>query len=175
MQSGPFIGDIAFGVAFAFLCGVFASDIGWNAGIVLAAATLGATAFPGIRKDWRRGWWAWPAAALVLGILYVHIFLGWRSANQKLPLGSPVTFSAVISDEPHRSEKHLVVTVLAVAPFEGSARILAPPSRDLNYGDLVRVDGIIDASGGPAEDPVVFKPTAITVLARHRGFFCVNG
>lgn len=161
---------IAFGIAFAFLVGIFSADIGWDIAIVVSVAVIClGSAFLRFKKY--RTEIIFFFLALVVGIGYVHIYLYWRTAHIIVPFGKQITFSAVVSDEPLASEKYLILTTAVQKPLEGTVKILAPPGSDIRYGDLIAVSGVIEEPETSVDDPIIFSPKQIVIKGSHYGFF----
>ena len=107
---------------------------------------------------------------MIFGAFYYHLYSNVTVLKTNLIYDHLVSFSAVITDEPQPSQKVLILTVNAMSPLAGEVKILAPPTGDFSYGDMLKISGIIvrpDTYGG---DPIVFSPK-ITTISHHNGLW----
>lgn len=165
------IGDVAFGVAAAFLAGVLAAGLGWQmawfAGFVFVAgfALL-------LAKRWVR-FWRFALlffAVVIFGAFYYHLYSHWDAARNTLPVGKLISFSAIVSDEPKSSDKFSYFPAVVQPPFSGEGMVFVALSSDVHYGDLLALKGTVDAGENPGGGPVAF-PKTVTLVAEHRGFW----
>ncbi len=162
-------GDTAFGVALAFVAGVFCESMDWAPSLILVGA-LAAGAAVAARKHSR-----WPECALIFlalasGIFYFRWHENRLGAGVNLPYGSSSSFTAAVVDEPRPVENFLVVPALAEAPYAGALTIFVPPGADIRYGDELRIEGKIRAPEDGGGAATIF-PKKTIIAARNRGFW----
>lgn len=165
--------DIAFGIAVTFLFGILAASLGWSAILVFFVFFICGAIFC-VRKRtvlWKE--FLVFFIALVFGLIYYHAYLHWQKEKMILPFGKKVYFSAIVSDEPRSSLKYELLSVTPTSPRSHGLTVFAPAESDFHYGDLLRVDGVINESTMSGEDPVVFSPK-ITLLAEHQGVWLIE-
>ncbi len=165
------IGDITFGVAISYLLGVLAAALGWDLRTILIffiACVFGFLCFAKRLFLWKE--FLFFAAVVILGAFYYHLYSDIIASKTNLVYDHLVSFSAVVTDEPQPSEKVLILTVNAMPPLAGEIKILAPPTGDFSYGDMLKVSGVIVHPDTPGGDPIVFSPT-ITTVSHHNGLW----
>jgi len=170
MRSRLFIGDATFGIALAFLAGIFAASMPWNIVFVILLVGMGLGGMFVAQRKYGRELLMF-FCAFILGITYLHFFLYRKTATIAMPFGKETELTALVGDEPLPSEKYLIVSAETRPPLKGALKILAPPTADIQYGDVIKLAGVIEKPDTPGDDPIMFSPKQITVTARGKGFF----
>ena len=162
--------DVAFGIAASFLAGVLAASFGFSFHLVIAVFLLTAAARIFVFRHFfiTVSQIAVFAVAVAFGFLYFQFYLHLKTENQNLPIGTHISFEAVIRNEPRTSEKSQQFTVRAEPPLMGNVRVIAPPIPEFSYGDRVKLNGQILPAQSAIADPVMLFPSA-TFLGAHRG------
>ena len=166
-------GDFAFGAAVAFMVGVFAANERWNVVAVALAAGIGVRAagmvIPAILSAWR--WAALAAVVCLAGSLYYIGFIAWRNAHTNLPSGRDAAFFGIVAEEPKptASGGFLLFPLTLQKPYAGTIDVFAPVYDDFHYGDLVWVQGNVEAPSGSGELPAAFRPR-VRLVAQQNGW-----
>ena len=175
------VGDVSFGVAAAFLFGIFAANVGWN--IFLLAATgivMGGIIF--IFSSYRRGSWKYFAlffCAAAVGMLYYHAYASWQTAHVHMPMGKSSAFFGVVVEAPKVAGKYTMLVMSLLHPYAGTLDVFTfPDSSQFHYGDELWISGAVtvdDASssssaGDDNEPPAMFLPQ-LHIVVQHQGFW----
>ncbi len=107
------------------------------------------------------------AAALFFGFIYFFLYRDVRVAYTTLPRENTASFTGVVTDEPHATERSLRFSFSLEAPYHGVLTVITSPNRDVRYGDELMLRGKIVSEEG---DYVVLFPS-IDARARHKGFW----
>ena len=166
-------GDIFFGIAIAFLFGVFVANKGWDlfalgvVGILCAGAMILFSVRP-------RGRWKFAALifiAAAAGASYYYGYIGWQAAHTHLPTGKGTAFFGVVAEEPKAAGSFTMLIVDLSHPYAGTLDIFAASnSAEFHYGDELWIKGSVDASTDADESPAMFLPQ-LRVIAEHEGFW----
>lgn len=133
-------GDMAFGVAAAFLFGIFVADNGWNIFRMAAA-----------------------------GMLYYHSYNHWQTTHSHVPSGKDVAFFGVITEAPKPAGDFTMLVVSLLHPYAGTLDIFTfPGASQFHYGDEIWISGSVAASKDAADPPAIFLPQ-LRVIAAHQG------
>lgn len=168
---------MTFGIALAFLAGVFIAGMRWN-GLpaflllcFLCAGTVGAAVIRRrfLRKHFLREYLLFILAAAA-GMFYFHYYRNNEAAGAGLPLRAGVEFAAVVSDEPQPSERFLIVPARLEAPYAGAVTLFLDPLSEVAYGDLLSVRGEAEPGDGAYGAVAVFSPE-YAITATGRGFW----
>jgi ComEC/Rec2-related protein len=179
------VGDISFGIAVAFLLGIFAANEGWNifllgaGGIIVGGIAL--LFFPRWRLLWKYLMLFFCAGAA--GVLYYHAYISFQTAHTHMPTGKSVAFFGVVMEAPKAAGKYTMLAMSLLRPYAGTVDIFTfPDSSQFHYGDELWISGAVtadapssgsasDASGdGGGEPPAMFLPQ-VRVVARHQGLW----
>ncbi len=169
------VGDIFFGIAAAFLFGIFAVNMGWN--IFLLAATgiiVGGIALLFFSR-WR-GAWRYCAlffCAAGAGVLYYHAYASWQTAHTHMPTEKSTAFFGVVAEAPKAAGKYTMLVVSLLRPYAGTLDAFTfPDSSQFHYGDELWISGSVagGASSAGGESPAMFLPQ-LRVVAQHQGFW----
>ncbi len=163
--------DTAFWSALAFILGVFAASMGWNASIVLITATIFGFAVLLLLHClhlWKHLFIFIAVAAF--GIFYCYFYFNLKAAREHVVFNQPITFSGIITDGPQTREKYQSLNVDLLPLFRGNIRVLASPQDNYRYGDIIQVQGSIEPPRSIADVPTAAFPN-IRVTATHRGFW----
>jgi ComEC/Rec2-related protein len=157
------ISDIAFGVALAFISGVFALSAGWNLYIFFLIAAAGAI----LIFQWKIV--AVFLSVMICGMFYYHLYIVRQGRAMRLPYDVATTFSGVIADEPKTSPPW---TILAVSPIPRgpTIEIFARGNKLFAYGDKIEVAGKIKKPDTPGDEPIIFAES-VSIVDEHDGFF----
>jgi len=149
------MGDIAFGIAAAFMLGVFAANMGWMPGVRVVAVVF-CVAMVGIifsclgrggPHECNKGMFAALIVivmAISAGALYYHAYVHWTAAHTHLPAGKNAAFFGVVTEEPKSTGKFIMLTVALARPYAGTVDIFASANNDqFRYGDDVWIKGKI--------------------------------
>ena len=166
-------GDIFFGIAAAFMFGVFAANVGWNiyvlgsAGILCAASSI-------LFSARLRGLWKFAALILlaaVAGVLYYRAYVGWTAAHAHMPFGKSVAFFGVVSEEPKSAGNFTMIVVSLSRPYAGTLDVFTSSNNtQFHYGDELWIKGSVSASKDPGVPPAMFMPQ-LRAVAEHQGFW----
>lgn len=165
MRRNIFLGDAAFGSAFAFVAGVFMEGIEWPARIFVSAGAIAAIATSLHWPFLRRSFFIF-FLAFLCGTLYCAHYRIARSTALDLPFDVPSSFAAVIKEEPKPTEKGILLQADLQTPHRGKLTLFVISGK-YRYGDLISVSGTISRSesGGGG---IVFSPS-LEKIAAHRG------
>lgn len=164
-------GEISFGVAAAFLFGVFATNMGWNilligmAGIVSMAATV---FFIQTKGFWKYAILFFFAAAT--GVLYYHAYVYWQAAHTHMPTGKETAFFGIVSEEPKAAGNFTMLVMDLSRPYAGTLDIFTTPNSQFHYGDQLWIKGTVNISKDAGGPPTIFYPQ-LRVVAHHAGFW----
>lgn len=168
------IGDQAFGIAGAFLLGIFAAASGWNSyifGILVAGAVGGGLLFLNQRRlmsKHMRKYATWLLIATSFGLFYYHAYAYWESSHSRMPNGKAIAFFGIIKDEPRPAGNFELLVINLSRPYSGTIDVFGSPRNRYNYGDLVWIKGNIVPSGDADEPPAVFYPQ-LRLVASDQG------
>ncbi|HUC01721.1 MAG TPA: ComEC/Rec2 family competence protein [Candidatus Paceibacterota bacterium] len=165
------VGDIVFGVAAAFLLGVFAANMGWDLRpvfFIIAFLAMIALLFVPIVGKYA----AALLVAVLIGAVYYHAYVFWVRARGDLPSGKDAAFFGVVTEEPKQAGNFTMVVVGSMRPYSGVVDLFMAPSAGANirYGDELWVNGNVGATDGAEDPPAMFFPVA-RVVAEHQGFW----
>jgi hypothetical protein len=173
------VGDVSFGIAAAFLFGIFAANMEWNifllaaAGIVMGGMML--LFCPRLHGSWNFILFLFCAA--IAGVLYYHAYTSWQIAHTHMPSGKSAAFFGVVVDAPKAAGKYTMLVVSLMRPYAGTVDIFTfPDSSQFHYGDELWISGSVttDAPSGDTNDageaPAMFLPQ-LRVVAQHQGLW----
>ncbi len=162
------IPDFAFGIALAFIVGIFAASLAWNLFVVVALCALILISAHYIARCFLWKETAAVLAVLLFGALYYQWYLARDEHTLTLPFNKEIFFTAVVADEPKESGNYETFTV---DPWRShSIFVLAAPNSGFRYGDLLEIGGLLDEPDAPGGDPLIASPK-ISIIAHHRGFW----
>jgi competence protein ComEC len=166
-------GDIFFGIATAFLFGVFAANKGWDlvalgvAGMVCVVAVILCSARS---RGWRK-FAAFIFTAAVAGASYYYGYIGWRAAHTHLPAGKSAAFFGVVAEEPKAAGNFTMMALSLSRPYAGTLDIFtAPNSTEFHYGDELWIKGSVSVESDASEPAAMFMPQ-LHVISEHDGFW----
>jgi ComEC/Rec2-related protein len=176
-------GDISFGIAAAFLFGIFAANVGWNIFLLgVTGSVAGGTALLFFSR-WR-GSWKYLAlffCAAGAGVLYYHAYLNWQTAHTHIPIGKSAAFLGVVADAPKVAGKYTTLVISLARPYAGTIEVFTfPDSSQFRYGDELWISGSVTADASSSEDmsdmsgggepPAIFLPQ-LHVVTHHQGLW----
>lgn len=161
--------DLAFGLAFAFLAGAFAANVGWRPFVALIVAFIIVFTLYRFKKYHRTACLVF-LVSFTVGISYVYGYLAWTASKAKMPFNTKITFAAVVTDEPRTGANSIIVSAAAQPPLRGSVEILAPPYSNIHYGDLLAIQGKIEPPENTGSEPLIIWPR-IVLISAHHGFW----
>jgi ComEC/Rec2-related protein len=164
-------GDIIFGMALAFLFGVFAANMGWNFYFISIIGVLaGFTAIFFRRQSSLPKYMILFPSAMLLGGLYYLAFVHFQASSLKIPVGGQATFFGVITEEPRATGNFIMLDISLLRPYAGTVDIFTSPTGQFHYGDELWIAGKADLSKNVGEPPVLFLPR-VRVIAQHQGLW----
>lgn len=169
------VGDISFGIAAAFLFGIFMTNMGWNIFLLGATGMIMGGVVLLFSSRWRGSWryFALFFCAAAVGVLYYHAYANWQTAHTHMPTGKSAAFFGVVTEAPKAAGKYTMLIVSLLRPYAGTVDIFTfPDSSQFHYGDEIWISGAVtaDASGDDGEPPAMFLPQ-VRVVAEHQGFW----
>jgi ComEC/Rec2-related protein len=162
-------GDWSFGMAAAFLLGVFAANSNWNSAIFFGAGVVIGIAFLVFSQHYRL--WKFIATlflAAVAGVIYYHAYDDWQASHTHFPTGKETTFFTTIREEPQSAGNFMMLTATLSRPYAGTINIFTSSHSQYHYGDLLWLKGTVSASKNADEPLAVFLPQ-MRVVAQHHG------
>src|SRR3989344_994747 len=162
-------GDAAFYGAISFLTGIAAATVGVNvyACILILAVCLSVAAF------WRKINVAVSCVVFFLflfGTFYYHLYNNMEENGRNIVFNKTISFSGIVSIEPKPSEKFQKLELELLSPSAGSIVVLASLFPEINYGDVIKAEGVIESPSKKGSEPVAFFPK-IEISERNRGFW----
>lgn len=168
------VGNVSFGIAAAFLFGIFAANMGWNIFLLAAAGIVMGGIGSLLVSHWRGSWkyFALFFYAAAAGVLYYHAYTHWQTARTHIPTGKSVAFFGVVAEAPKAAGNYTMLVVSLSRPYAGTLDIFTfPDSSQFHYGDELWISGAVTANaGGDDEPPAMFLPQ-LRVVAQHQGFW----
>jgi ComEC/Rec2-related protein len=178
------VGDISFGIAVAFLFGIFAANMEWNIFLLgVVGIIVGGIVF--LFSSCRRRSWKYLALFFcvgVTGVLYYHAYASWQTAQMYMPTGKSGAFFGVVTEAPKAAGNYTMLVVSLLRPYAGTLDIFTfPDSSQFHYGDELWISGAVavdasssegagDATDDGGEPPAMFLPQ-LRVVAPHQGFW----
>jgi ComEC/Rec2-related protein len=169
-------GDLSFGIAAAFLFGIFAANMGWNTFLLgmTGIFACGVVLVYSVRRRWLWKWFAIFFFAAAAGVLYYHAYIDWHAAHTRLPTGKSAAFFGVVTETPKAAGKYTMLAVFLLRPYAGVLDIFTFPNDDqFHYGDELWISGAVagaSSKDGSNEPPAMFLPQ-LRVVAHHQGFW----
>ncbi|MBI4085933.1 MAG: ComEC/Rec2 family competence protein [Candidatus Liptonbacteria bacterium] len=162
-------GDAAFYGAISFLTGVAAATIGANvyAYILILAVCLSAAAF---RRKINIAVFCVVFFLFLFGAFHYHLYNNIEENGRNIVFDKPISFSGIVSAEPKPGEKFQKLELELLPPSAGSIVVLASLFPEINYGDVIKAEGVIESPSKKGSEPVAFFPK-IEISERHRGFW----
>lgn len=102
------------------------------------------------------------------GLIYLHVFLAYRTVTTHLPFGEPSSLNATALRETSGSDRFKAFTARIESPYRGNVRMIVPPTSTFTYGEVLRLRGTIMPAARENELPTIAFP-AIERTGDYRG------
>lgn len=171
--------QIVFFLGLSFILGTLAAGNGVNFFVVLGllAGFIGTFLFLKSRKDsflvvWKSFRFVGILSLLCLfaGFFYFYFFLNLRNQAIEIGQNSEVVFTGIVVGDPDTRENYQLLDVSLLDPLEGKVKVLASVFPKFEYGDELKVRGVVEESRFQNDWPVVFYPQ-IELVGVGRGFW----
>ena len=137
---GVGIHDIAFYVALFFIIGIAGASVGISVWLtILSAIALGLSG--GLFK---RKFALVFAAIAFLGFFYFNFHAVVQEEN--FPLGEKITLEGVVHKQPQHGFKSQEIDLNLEEPMKGTVRVYTSTLPRFEYGDVLKIDGVIEKS-----------------------------
>jgi ComEC/Rec2-related protein len=167
-------GDISFGIAAAFLFGIFAANMGWDIFLLGMAGIIASGSVLLFSPRWRGSWkyFALFFCAAAAGVLYYHAYASGQTAHTRIPTGKSAAFFGVVTEAPKAAGNYTMLVVSLLRPYAGTMDIFTfPDSSQFQYGDELWVSGAVTVdTNAVGESPAMFLPQ-LRAVAQHQGFW----
>lgn len=126
----------------------------------------------GLKKNFRAFRWIifLGGLFLLLGFFYFHLFLNLRNENSGVPIGKEIYLLGEIKTDPLRTDTYQLFEIESRTSYQGRIKIFSRPFPRFEYGDVIRVSGILKESKYKNDWPVAFYPE-VEVVSEGGGFW----
>lgn len=159
--------DIAFYIALFFILGIAAAGLGINIWIaMLVSLFLGLSGFL-----FKKKFAVIFALITFLGFFYFNFHAVLQSEN--IPFGEQVVLEGKVFNQPRHGLRSEQLDIRLSAPHKGEVRIYSEPGNRFSYGDVLKIDGVIEKS--PAGRLNISSFPKITVVEEGSGNLLKSG
>lgn len=159
--------DLAFYGGISFLAGTLGASLNFHFGISVVAAVACLLALR-IFRGWTVRHCALALALFLVGISYVHLYANLKERRERIPLRQPVSFSAIVIEEPEHYENLQRLSLALQPPFGGTIVALTALFPRFSYGDQLALRGAIAPKESRISRPTTFFPE-VKLVDQHRG------
>ena len=171
MRSSLKTGDLYFGIAAAFLFGVFAENMHWHLWILIVLGlSAGFVAMLFYRRRVRWNLALIFLSAVSFGVLYYSLYVHWQVSHNRMPSQEQSAFFGIIEEEPKAAGNFTMLSISLLRPYAGAVDIFTSPTDQFHYGDELWISGKTEQSQSTDEPPVLFLPR-LRVVAQHKGIW----
>ncbi len=164
----PAASDILFYGAISFLLGLVIAGLGISLYLILLAPLFYFLKI--IRQRFNPKTLILVFFLFLFGIFYYRFYNTALGDSRNIVYNKKILFSGIVSSEPSLGEKFQKLEIELLPPLKGGVSVFASLSPEINYGDVVKGEGIIEPPADQTSGPILLFPK-IETSAAHRGFW----